>query len=231
MKRKIINVLFGVMIVGALFTGCGKETDSPNDTNSSTDSESLMDSLYPFVTEAPEPESVAGYLEKNNIIVEGAGVGNENKLKEMELFTEAEILGRLMQIDHFAAIGIGEKIDGNNKVITSELSIGDSTKHLYGFVDRYTGICYIADKEVSSNTTIQTEEKEYDITIEFDKEEGIITVTCPSDYDGAAFLLYGTDEELLEINKENFDKFVSISEIEYRCPECETSFETKVFAK
>lgn len=216
--------------MAVLFTGCGKETDSSNDSNSASASNNLNDSEITYVTEVAEPKNVAGYLEENNIIVEGAGVETENQLKEVKFFTYGERLGQEMQIEYDSAVGISEKIDGNNKVITAKFELSENIMYLYGFVDRYTGVCYIADKEVSANTTIQTEEKEYDIAIEFDKEEGIITVTCPSDYEGAAFLLYGTDDELLEINKENFDKFVSISEIEYRCPEC-GSFDNRVFVK
>ena len=221
MKRKMVTMLFVGIMTGILFTGCGKSSDNTN---------SMSDSEVMYLSDMPKAESLPGYLEENGIIVTDAGVEAEDQLREFEFFTYGEMLGQKIQTEYGSAVGISEKTDNGNKVITAKFELEEYIMYTYGFVDRYTGICYIADQGVSANTMIQAEGKEYEVTINFNKEESTITVTCPADYNGAAFLLYGTDEELLEENKENFDKFVSISDIKYVCSEC-GEFDRGVFAR
>ena len=196
MKRKIVSLLLATAMATTAFTGCGKVTETD------------------YVTEASEPKSVNGYFEENNLTVEGAGVTDENTLKKFTYLTTAlNSSGQEVEENYDGAIGIIEKIDGDKKVITAKVE-GDGATAC-GFVDRYTGICYIDKKELTPKTSIKVGEKEYEISLDCNPEVGTITVTCPSDYDGAAFFICGANEELLEEIDKKTDKFVSISEINH----------------
>lgn len=212
MKRKIVSLLLVTMMAGSLLVGCN--------------SGSSEGGHYITTEEAEQPENVAGYFEENNLIVEGAGVSQQNEIREFTFLSSMFLDGKEIDVECSCGFGISEKIDGDTKTIianftgiTPNYSEEDeyeyTSAYVYGFVDRYTGICYIDDKKLTPKTTVKIGEKEYELSFNFNPENGTMTVICPSDYDGAAFFICGSNEELLKENEKNLDKFVSISEIKY----------------
>lgn len=214
MKRKVVSLLLVAVIAGSLLVGC--DSGSSNDENV----------YYNITEEAEQPKSVEGYFEENNLVVEGAGVSEPNEAREFTFLSSMVLDGKEIDVEYSCDFGIIEKVDGDTKTITAYF-VGMTPNYseeggyeyypayVYGFVDRYTGICYIDDKQPTPKTTIKVGEKEYELSFNFNSEDETITLTCPSDYDGAAFFICGSNEELGKDIEKNMDKFVSISEIKY----------------
>lgn len=220
MKRKVVSLLFAAAMTGSLLAGCGTSGSSSDGDN---------DVAIEFITEVEEPEEVAGYFEENNIVVEGAGVTKKGQVKEFTYLSSIKTTdkeGKVLDMEYIGGIGIYEEVNGDTKTITAQIEpeweikewteeIGDHyTFHIYGFVDRYTGICYVDDKNLTPKTTISVDDKEYELSFNFNQENKIITVTCPSNYDGAAFFVCGAYEDMEKEFAEKVDKFISISEID-----------------
>lgn len=225
MKRKLVCLLLAAVITTATFTGCGSSSG---------------DNVDPitYITEVEAPEVIEGYFKENNLTVEGAGIEEEHTMKKFSYLGGIKTVKDNKELDaeYTGAIAINEKIDGDTKIITATIlpyeEVKDAPENeeyyagcIYGFVDRYTGTCYIENKELNPTTTIQVGDKEYELSFKFNPDDGVIEITCPKEYDGAAFFVCGTNETLEKENEKNLDKFVSISDITYG------DYDMKFFAK
>ena len=125
MKRKILAFLLTAMIVITVFTGCS--TGSSGSSDLSDLSEDIGEGLN-IITEAEEPKSVEGYFEENHLVVEGAGVSEENTVKKVTYSGVVIPLNSLgmdkepVDCELVGVIGIREEINGDVKTITAQIN-------------------------------------------------------------------------------------------------------------
>lgn len=123
-------------------------------------------------------------------------------------------------------ITIREEIENGIKTVTAVITVnnhqfdnGDIGLYLnWGFLDTYSETAYSYWENPDVTHTVNYNDKDYMFSVHFEEFWGyptfepnynIITVTCPEDYDGAAFFVCGIDTSLTN----TYDKFVHYSEI------------------
>ena len=129
MKRKVVSLLLMVTAIGSCFIGCG--------------SSGVGQDMYLLTEEAERPESIGGYFEENNFVVEGAGVFNENEFREFPFVTSIQSAkkdGKILDsVKHSMPIGIYEKVEGNTKTIIIDWEYPSTLEdNLDGIKEYYT---------------------------------------------------------------------------------------------
>lgn len=134
--------------------------------------------------------------------------------------------GKEYPVELTGNILIREKTEDGIKTVTALITVnnyqfenGDIGLYLnWGFVDTYSGMAYSYWENPEATITINHNDKDYMVTAQFEEVWGYpnfepnyttITVTCPEDYDGAAFFVCGIDTSL----EGTYDQFIHYTDI------------------
>ena len=180
----------------------------------------------PSPTSAPAPAPVKTWFEKSglNFTKQGEFTFSTDLSSAVEGANNEALEAEYTIDPPETASGAGRKIIQATLQITPHLFTLENGQHriawcaMYGFLDQYTGrmiVCEIEDGE-HVDTTIEFGGKSYDITLAFAiastgsyvdlgysstllPAQLIFTLTCPEDYDGAAFFASGCSSDDFDV--------------------------------
>lgn len=215
MKRKFLTLILGTVLTCSLLSGCGNSPDTETTENTEVVEEepkTWFENSGLSFTPAPE----FSFLSSNYLTI-------SSNITPSDVEMNASIF-----------ITTSKKEDGT-KIITATMAFNRWTNEEkewsllanYGFVDLYTGTSIVTTNAIDStaSTEIEYEGHTYPITVntkniskgDFSSPSvRTVSVTCPIEYEGTGFLVYGSNEYIdNNIVLCTFDSFENIEHGDY----------------
>lgn len=214
MKRKFLTLILGTLLTCSLLSGCGNNSD----TETTENTEVVEDDTNQADMEETEPVEQTEVVEEDTKTwFESSGLsftpaGSFSFLTSNYLASDGDVD---TDVTLNANVSIETRDNGDNtKTIIATLAItpwADDSRGAwgwsanYGFVDQYTGISIVCSNTESQSYLIEYKNQEYEISVSTENvEDGSATsdvirtvnLTCPSEYDGTAFFLCGSNTEI-----------------------------------
>lgn len=236
MKKQFLIILIGAMLTCSALAGCGSDSNTEIDEVVETEQEVVEEDTEEAVSEeqTETAEEVSGtWFENSGLVFSDVPEFSFLSSNYMHIPLD-EMEAEDVEINATIVVTSSEMGDGTKKIIaTMAFTPWTGEDGLWGvlandgFIDQYTGTSIVtscADGGTYS-TEIEYQDQIYPISVtaEYISHGGYsspdvrtVTVTCPMEYDGAAFFVFGSDEEIentIEIGV--FDSFENIEHGNY----------------